>query len=109
MLQITYIAPFYYHEATPSSSTTTSTPSSITASTSTSTQLIVDLSTVTKVMVTGVKVGPHTTVKDFCDKVWDKINGKNNHYMRVDEVADNYETPYLLNKNMRQFGVAHEI
>ena len=35
---------------------------------------------VTKVMVTGVKVGkvgPHTTVKDFCDKVWDNINGKN--------------------------------
>ena len=78
-------SPFYYHEATPSSSTTTSTPSSITASTSTSTQLIVDLSMVTKVMVTGVKVGPHTTGKDFCDK-----------YMRVDVVADNYETPYLL-------------
>ena len=35
-------SPFYYHEATPSSSTTTSTPLSITASTSTSTQLIVD-------------------------------------------------------------------
>ena len=43
---------------------------------------------VTKVMVTGVKVGPHTTVRDFGDKVWDNING---------------------NKNMRQFGVAHEI
>ena len=64
-------SPFYYHVATPSSSTTTSTPSSITASTSTSTQLKVDLSMVTKVMVTGVKVGPHTTVRDFCDKVWD--------------------------------------
>ena len=79
----------------------TSTPSSITASTSTSTQLIVDLSMVTKVMVTGVKVGPHTTVKDFCDKVWDNINGKNNHYMRVDVVADNYETPYLLKNGVR--------
>ena len=43
---------------------------------------------VTKVMVTGVKVGPHTTMKDFCDKVLENING---------------------NKNMRQFGVAHEI
>ena len=60
-------SPFYYHEeplATPSSSTT-STSSSGTASTSTSTQLIVDLSMVTKVMVTGVKVGPYTTLKDF--------------------------------------------
>ena len=69
-------SPFYYHEeqlATPSSSTTTSTPSSATASTSTSTQLIVDLSMVTKVLVTVVKVGPYTTVKDFCDKVWDYI------------------------------------
>ena len=56
---------------------------------------------VTKVMVTGVKVGPHTTVKDFCDKVWDNINGKNNHYMRVDVVADNYETPYLLKNGVR--------
>ena len=51
---------------------------------------------VTKVMVTGVKVGPHTTVKDFCDKVWDNINGKNNQYMRVDVVDDNYGTPHLL-------------
>ena len=51
---------------------------------------------VTKVMVTGVKVGPHTTVRDFCDKVWDNINGKNNQYMRVDLVADNYGTPHLL-------------
>ena len=56
---------------------------------------------VTKVMVTGVKVGPHTTVKDFCDKVWDNINGKNNHYMRSDVVADNYETPYLLKNGLR--------
>ena len=56
---------------------------------------------VTKVMVTGVKVGPHTTVKDFCDKVWDNINGKNNRYMRVDVVADNYETPYLLKNGVR--------
>ena len=98
MLQITYIAPFYYHEATPSSSTTTSTPSSITASTSTSTQLIVDLSMVTKVLVTVVKVGPYTTVKDFCDKVWDNITGKNNQYMRVDVVSDNYKSPHLLKK-----------
>ena len=53
---------------------------------------------VTKVMVTGVKVGPHTTVKDFCDKVWDNITGKNNQYMRVDVVSDNYKSPHLLKK-----------
>ena len=43
---------------------------------------------VTKVMVTGVKVGPYTTVKDFCDKVCDNITGKNNQYMRVDVVSE---------------------
>ena len=47
-------------------------------------------------MVTGVKVGPHTTMKDFCDKVLDNINGENNQYMRVDVVYNNYGTPHLL-------------
>ena len=53
---------------------------------------------VTKVLVTVVKVGPYTTVKDFCDKVWDYITGKNNQYMRVDVVSDNYKSPHLLKK-----------
>ena len=52
-------SPFYYHEeplAMPSSSTTTSTSSSATASTSTSTQLIVDLSMVTKEWLQALKL-----------------------------------------------------
>ena len=44
------------------------------------------------------RVGPYTTVKDFCDKVWDNITGKNNQYMRVDVVSDNYKSPHLLKK-----------
>ena len=56
---------------------------------------------VTKVLVTVVKVGPYTTVKDFCDKVWDYITGKNNQYMRVDVVSDNYESPHLLKNGVR--------
>ena len=82
-------SPFYWKA--PSTSTT--------GPTHAVTQLIVDLSMVTKVMASSVSVGGNTTVKDFCDKVWGYINNKK--YDRIDVVGDNYETPHLLKNSTR--------
>ena len=62
------------------------------------TQLVVDLSMISKLMVATLN-SSCVTVKDFCNKVWSYINSKK--YSRVDIVGDNYETPHLLKNSTR--------
>ena len=64
------------------------------------TQLIVDLSMVTKVQVSVLNIDHTTTFKDFFDQVWRYINNK--HYTRIDVVGDNYETPHILKNSTRE-------
>ena len=64
------------------------------------TQLIVDLSMVTKAFVAVCTPSKTQTIRDFYNQLWYQINCKS--FDRIDIVSDNYEEPHLLNESTRE-------
>ena len=64
-------------------------------------QLVIDLSMITVILVRQASTKSLTTLKSFFDKVWDHIIILSRSYIRVDIVGDNYEDNHPLKDQTR--------